>query len=208
MITWTNWNNGESLLLLRTNLNSFNNAAATDVNANATAIAALQSKDTSLDGDITALDGRVTQNEADVTALDGRVTVNEADLVSLHAIQDAFDYSNADGSSTTSNTYTTLNSVSLTAAPVGIYQMLNTVAFTYSTTTRSAYFRVSLDGGTTWVEYREEVKDVTDTNLTTQMCVIDHTVAGDLSVLIQFRTENNGDSLAILKNCMTLERKS
>jgi len=68
-LIWTDWNNGDSNLLLRTGLNSFNNSTVTDVNKNTT--------------DIATVDAKVAINAGDITTLEGRATVNEADIVVL-----------------------------------------------------------------------------------------------------------------------------
>lgn len=70
-LIWTDWNNGDSNLLLRGNLNTFNNSVVTNVNKNTT--------------DIVTIDGKADTNSTDIAALDVRTTQAEADIVVLES---------------------------------------------------------------------------------------------------------------------------
>jgi len=68
-MTWTDINNGDSLLLIRTAINAFNNSAVIDINANTASNTANAINISTNSDDIISLDARVTSNEADIVTL-------------------------------------------------------------------------------------------------------------------------------------------
>jgi len=88
----------------------------------------------------------------------------------------------------------------------GTYMVSFANTFTYSKTTKSAHFRTSTDGGTTWQEIRFEIKDVT--NLETQNLIYPAVFSsGVQELIIQAKVETTGDTLAIHYSDIVFERK-
>ena len=82
-ITWTEWNNGGSLITLRTGLNSFNNSVVSAVNTNTADIEAISSNVSSNTTDIST-------NTDTINTIDGRLNILEGfhsyDSTSVDAI--------------------------------------------------------------------------------------------------------------------------
>ena len=119
-----------------------------------------------------------------------------------------YEFNKVQGVSTTSNAYSALNSLILSAsnAPAGTYSFQFNALFNYNSTGRSAFFNISDDGGTTWVEVRKEAKDTTDVNSFDYSYPYVHT-GGAIDLKVEYRTESNSDTLNVLGSNIVVERK-
>jgi len=208
-LSWTDFNNGESLLTLRNSINSFNNSVVTDVNTNTTAVSTNASN-------ISTLDGRISTNEDDIASLSDRVTVNEADILTNVAdIVDlnikapfipSYDYVKGANIVVTDDTYEEVARMTTTSRPAGIYKLSQSMLYSLDSTNTSAYFRFSLNGGSTWSEVRREPKDNTDVLPSAYTSTLVY-AGGVLDWIIQARKEDAGDVLNILSVDMIFERK-
>lgn len=130
----------------------------------------------------------------------------DSDVATLSALN-IYEFNKVKGVSTTDENYQPLNELVVPSAPVGTYHLQFNALFSYSSTGRSAYFRASDDGGTTWTEIRKEAKDVSDTNGFDYSYPYSHT-GGDIHLKIEYRTERNGDILNVHGTNLVVERKT
>ena len=156
--------------------------------------------------DLDTVDAKVTTNEGNITANTAAIATLTPKVDNLEALS-VYEFSRITGSSTTTNSYTRLNSLTLTNAPAGTYEYKMSMTFTYSTTSRSAYFRVSDDGGATWTEIRREAKDSTDIMNESYVFPTVNPSVGDIELVVDFRTESNSDTLTVLASNLIVERK-
>jgi len=192
---WTDWANGGSLLTLRTNLNSFNGAIETQVNSNTTSIATNT--------------GDIADNIADIATNTGDIADNIADIVVLNTnapFAPTYDYIKETEITVTDDVYEEIARLTTPSRPTGTYKLSQSMLYTLNSTTTSAYFRFSLDGGSNWAEIRREPKDNTDTIPSAYTSTVEHTV-GIFDLIIQARKENAGDVLVVSTLDVIFERK-
>lgn len=114
------------------------------------------------------------------------------------------------GASTTSNTYTQLNALTIPASLVpdgSVWELKFSMTYNMNTTNRSAYLRFSIDGGVSWSEVRRESKDVTDNIPAYYAFPRLYTTSQDIELIVEYRTEQNGDVLNVLFIDIMAERK-
>ena len=85
------------------------------------------------------------------------VNTNTAAIATLNDLG-LYLFSRVTGSSTTSDTYSPLNSLVIPNAPAGTYEFKISMTFTYSITNKSSYFNISTSGGATWMEIEERLR--------------------------------------------------
>ena len=263
-VTWTDFNNGDSLLVVRNKINSFNSDIANAVTANTGNINTLTTDmlnvkhglnlkakpgvnvdlltsygyyyvDTNLPGGATEGELRVGYNVDNATniiqefistttpytyrrqSFDSgtnwtawQETAQTVLNKSTEELVGKYYYSKFQGNSTTSKVYSPLGSLTVPKPPSGVYEYKFSMTWTYSTTNRSAYFRVSYDGGASWFEIRKEAKDTTDLYPIYYAFphVFTQTGNDDIELLVEYRTEANGDVLNVLYLDLVVERKA
>ena len=89
----------------------------------------------------------------------------------------------------------------------GVYEYKFSLTFAYSTSTRSAMFQWSLNGGTTWEEYELEVKDPNNKMPRTYEFPITRAQAGTIHLVLQAKCEGASDTLTIDYASIIAERK-
>lgn len=86
-ITWTNYNNGDSLLTIRNAINAFNTATKTAVNTNETDIASNAADIATNTANIATNTADIATNVTDIAALDVRTTAIEAGHTPLVTVE-------------------------------------------------------------------------------------------------------------------------
>ena len=89
----------------------------------------------------------------------------------------------------------------------GIYELRMSMLYSLDNTTRSAYFRFSIDNGATWVEVAKEPKDTTDLTPMNYWKVVTG-ISGTMNIIIQGRKENVVDVLYIQEISVSATRKA
>ena len=102
--------------------------------------------------------------------------------------------------------YADLATLVTPARDAGVYEIKFSTTFSYDSTSRSAYFQWSLDGGTAWEEFRIEPKDVTDVKALDYSFPFNHT-GGVMNIQLQGRCENASDTLEVRFANIVFERK-
>lgn len=197
---WINWDNGDQLLDVRNKLNTFNTDVnsvvdqnTVDIGTNALAIAGANSS-------ITTLDGRVAQNESDIAQ-------NTADIASNAPFVPTYDYAQGNNITVTDDVYEDILTLTTPSRGVGIYKLTQSMLYSLNSTTTSAYFRFSINGGSTWTEVRREPKDNTDVLASVYTTTIVHP-GGVFDLIIQARKEAAGAILTVAQIDVSFERKA
>ena len=79
--------------------------------------------------------------------------------------------------------------------------------FTISTASRSAKFRYSIDGGTTWEELEHEVKDATNDESINLFFPYEVVADGELKLKVQVAKESSGSTMEVKYASAIIERK-
>ena len=103
--------------------------------------------------------------------------------------------------------WTETNRVTTGVLPIGVYQLLHTAVSNYNSITNSSFCRISSDGGTNWMEFNNEPKDITDNNLMTCVRPIVLTEEGIIDVIVQHKCGFATDVLTLAITNIMLERK-
>jgi hypothetical protein len=90
--------------------------------------------------------------------------------------------------------------------PAGTYEISFSASYKYSTTSRSAGFSWSIDGGTTWQEFTEEVKDTKNTNFFSYSFPIEH-LGGGINFMLDAKCGSSSDTLEIKYGNIIFELK-
>jgi len=93
--------------------------------------------------------------------------------------------------------YQEVANVTLVGAELGDYEHMMSITSQYDQTTKSEFFRFSLDGGSTWEESQTEPKDKTDKRYISYPFVRTQ-VSGDLQLIIQARKEDVTGVMTVL----------
>ena len=117
-----------------------------------------------------------------------------------------YDYSKVADVTVTDATYEQVAELVTPSRVAGTYKLTLSMLHTLNTTARSAYFRFSQDGGSTWVEVPREPKDTTDKDPRTLIQTVVHT-GGIMDIKVQARKEAAGDVLIIDALNIIFERK-
>lgn len=99
--------------------------------------------------------------------------------------------------------------VRLTTLPraAGVYEYKFSITFGYSTTSRSALFQWSLDGGNSWETFSLEVKDTTNKMPRTYEFPINRQQNGTIDLILQGACEGASDTLTVDYASIVAERK-
>ena len=159
------------------------------------------------------LDSRVGVLESNVDIVNDAVFNLDSEVEQLQlqvgGILDKLDtlyYSELQDFDVPSNVYTDVINDTIADLPIGIYRLDLSMIYKSDNNNRSSFFRFSIDGGTTWSEFRKQTKQVQDINNETLFKVVDHS-GGDLNIIIQSRKENTNDTLTIQYITYLLEQK-
>ena len=147
------------------------------------------------------LDTAFTNIDAAITQVD----TNTSDLVILNDLNN-FEYTKVTGHTVTSTSFEAVASI-YSIKDAGTYTITQSMLYSLDSTTTSAYFRFSTDGGTNWVEVRREPKDNTDKEPMCASYVLVH-AGGAMDIQIESRKENSGDVLEIFSLDLMVERKA
>jgi len=205
-ITYTDFVNGDTLLTIREKLNTFNNSVVGET-------ATLASDILSNTGGINVNTANIATNTADISTNAYNISLNNSSitdntnrLVELENFT-LYTFNTVNDVTIVDSTYEQVNQVSLTELAGGTYEVKLSQVYSLDSSTTSAFFRFSLDGGGTWVEIRREPKDNTDNLDMTMFVPINVADGGTLNVIIEARKEVTGDVLFISSNSIVVERK-
>lgn len=147
-----------------------------------------------LDTAFTNIDDAITQVDANTNALSVLTPLNNFSTVQIvnHTVA--------------GTTYEPVASFNATK-DAGSYLVLQSMIYSLDSITTSAFFRFSVDGGTTWTEVRREPKDNTDKEPLSNAFMLTH-AGGILDIQIEARKEAIGDVLEIFSLDLIIERKA
>jgi len=117
-----------------------------------------------------------------------------------------YDYIKETAITVTDDVYEEIARLTTPSRVAGTYKLSQSMLYSLNSTTTSAYFRFSLDGGSNWNEIRREPKDNTDTLPSAYTSTYVHT-GGVFEVIIQSRKESAGDILTVAILDVIFERK-
>jgi len=141
--------------------------------------------------------------DADKTAVGTIATLTEHSL----GFAPYYNYSVEIPDPINSEAWVETNRLTTGTLPIGVYQVLHSVVCNYNSIVNSGYCRISPDGGTTWMEFNNEPKDIADNNLMTCARPLVLTEEGIIDVIVQHRCELATDTLTIAITNLILERK-
>ena len=191
-ITWTDFQSGDLLSTIRGKINAFNNSTATDVNNNTS--------------NISTNTASIATNTTNIAALAAESIVNE-DRISTLEGSHTFDYVAGQSITVPSTTYSSVLSLTTPSRPAGTYVLTQSMLYSLDSTGDSAYFRFTINGGSTWTEISKEPKDTTDLAPESLSKVLVHP-GGVFNLEIQSRKEVLGDVLTIYDINLFIERKA
>jgi len=153
----------------------------------------------------------ISTNTNNIATNTNNISTNAADIATLKAEVPFTPYYNhiaVQNVIVAGDTYERINQLDATGLEDGTYSITLSMIFNINTTTNSAYFRFSHDGGNNWIEVRQESKNVTD-NIPLTYTFTD-TVQGGTgtkSIYVDARKEVASDTLTIEAQEIMLERK-
>ena len=155
---------------------------------------------------------RIDTAETDIDSLETRMDTAETDITSLETRMDAaeglldFDYEAVTNVTVTSDTYVEVINRTF-ALSDGTYKLDMSTMFSMDVTNYSAYFRFSIDGGSTWREVIEESSDISNIIPLAYSFMIPVT-SSTLNIQIQARVENASATLTIEDMTVMVDRKA
>ena len=149
--------------------------------------------------------GEITQMKIGGTG-SGNIVPTTDDLLANAPFAPSYDYNKVSSITVANDVYEEVNRLTTPSRVAGTYKLTQSMLYTLNTTTRSAYFRFSVDSGTTWTEIVREPKDNTDIIPLSYTQTIVHT-GGIFEIIIEARKENAADVLTILIMDLIFERK-
>jgi len=206
-INWIDLINGEALLDWRNKVNTFNNSVVAETNNLSGSINSTNTQVATNTTNIGSNTSNIATNTSAISLHEASINILDTKTTDLEALTTDYHFSKVAGASTTTNTYSPLNSLLVTAAQGTVYEVKFSMTFNYNTTTRSAYFRFTVDGGISWNEVRKEAKDVTDNNAVFYAFPITHIPGDNIDLQVEYRTESNGNVLKVSFIDVVAERK-
>jgi len=137
--------------------------------------------------------------KADLGNLEQNVLDNSETLTGLQEYlldPRKFEYAKTIGHTVTDDTYEEIARLTTISRPAGVYQLSFSIIFTYNTTGRSGFLRISIDGGSTWHEFRKEAKDTTDKLWVTYVTAVPFPEQIH-DIIMEARKENSGDIMEV-----------
>lgn len=139
-----------------------------------------------------------------------QIDTNTADITALKTYAlfvPTYDYTQVPNFIVTNDVYEQVARLTTASRAAGTYKLDESMLYSLNSTTTSAFFRFSVDGGLTWSEIRREPKDNLDVLAEAYTSTIVH-AGGVIDIVIQARKENASDVLTIHKLDIILERKA
>ena len=149
--------------------------------------------------------GELTSIKLGGTTTDEDVIVR-AELNEVAPFIPTYDYEKDSLIVVTGATYEEIARLTTPSRVAGVYKLSQSMLYSLNSTTTSAFFRFSIDGGTTWNEIRREPKDNTDVLPSAYTSTVIHT-GGVFEVIVESRKEVAGDVLTVLSIDLIFERK-
>jgi hypothetical protein len=119
-------------------------------------------------------------------------TVDPAEVLNVMT----YDYDKQSNILNIPETYTELNSFTSPSRPAGIYEVGMSFTWQFDIANRSALFRWTTDGGTTWNEFQSEPKDISDKNATYYQYPFNHP-GGTMQIITQMRKSDVNGTLDV-----------
>ena len=146
------------------------------------------------------------QVEAKLDTAFGNIDTFMTETIEKTPFVPTYDYDTASNVTVTNDVYQEVARLTTPSRPAGTYEVKLSMLYSLNSTTTSAYFRFSLDGGVSWTEVIEEPKDITDNRAKTLLLVDIHTL-GIKDIVVQARKEVAGDVMTISNLSVIYERK-
>jgi len=139
---------------------------------------------------------------------DGTAYVNNKQIITADSDLTSYDFVKVSGQSITQDTFKQVAKLTTPIRKSGTYEYKFSVSFKYSSTSRSAVFRISSDNGTNWTEFKKEPKDATDT--VPFFYAYPKTMASDgvINLILEAKCENASDTLTVNYCDLIAERKN
>jgi hypothetical protein len=185
MLGYTPFPDGARLDTVRNKLNSFNDSVVLEVN--------------NLIQEVTNQGNRITTNEINIAQL-------RVDVDNIETIVDYYEYEEYSNVDVPSDSYTEVGSLHRTDVPDGTYEVKLLGTYSYDNTNSSAYLRVSLDNGSSWMEFRREPKDKTDLEAISFILPVSIS-SGIADVVVEGKKENAGSVFTIQRLDIVLDKK-
>ena len=195
-VAWGNILNGDTLLSIRTAINSFSNSVVSNINSIESSIVGINSSllNKASTTDVIANTENIATNTSSISDIVTNLNNRE------------FAYTKVPSLTVDSTTYTDIGTLNVADLKGGDYKLTLSMIFSLDNTNTSAYFRFSVDGGVSWVEVRREAKDVLDKMPEAYITILT-LPNGSVDIIVQARKESAADTLEILDHNIILERK-
>ena len=112
------------------------------------------------------------------------------------------------GRTISQDTYTEVARLDVNDVPSGVIEYGMSMTFNYSTTSRSAQFRFSTDGGTNWSYWNKEIKDTTNDENFYYAYPSENGSVQDVSLIVEAKCEGASDTLNVKFLNIFIDRKS
>jgi hypothetical protein len=188
----------------KTDTNTSNIASLTGrVTATENDVITLESALLNTQNSLNALDAEVELNATNIGLLDQRIDTLEANV----PFSPIFLFNIEEDITILNDNYQQVNRLTTsTALPAGTYILSASADYTLNSTNSSAFLRISLDGGNTWMEHISEPKDTTDAY--SCLYYIPITIPTQVvDIITQGRKEVAGNIMVVTSCRITIERK-
>ena len=137
---------------------------------------------------------------------DGKAYINSKEIATVSE-EMTYDYEKVSGQTINQDTYVQVVKLTTPVRKAGVYEYRMALSFKYSSTSRSAVFRFSVDNGTNWTEFKKEPKDATD--IYPVLYGFPKVVASDqpINIILEAKCESSSDTLTVLYADLVAERK-
>ena len=121
--------------------------------------------------------------------------------------KNTYDFKKVSGVNISDNNWVTVATLLTPNRKAGVYEYKFSMIYQYSSTSRSAMFRVSTDGGVNWNEFAKEPKDTTDKYPLYYMFPTIRFDDEPINIIVEAQCENANDTLSVLSLDIVSERK-
>lgn len=139
------------------------------------------------------------------TAMDA-IDTNTSDIATLQTLND-FSSQTVNNHTVVGDVFEAVTTYTGASKPAGTYMITLSMLYSLNSTTTAAFFRFTLDGGSTWYSVKREPKDNTDAMAMTYSFPYTH-VSGDIVIGVESRKENAADILTIAQLNVMVDRKA
>lgn len=119
-----------------------------------------------------------------------------------------FNYEYADPVASVGETYEEVARLTTPSREAGVYLYCLSMRYTYDHSSSSAYFRFSVDGGSTWTEMVKEPADTTDAIFVTYNIPVVATTQRVHEVIVEAHKSAAAPTLSIEEMTLCIERKA